>query len=117
MCGESGGVFRALSTARNGLPIHEGSAPEFKRNESPKLGVERAASPMQPDEMFDITGAEYPAPFARVRKQQVAEKIIEPAFEPLTERHSKTVLLTIDDGVGKNAPHRLLKDVFRCALL
>ena len=72
---------------------------------------------MQPDEMFDMTSIEYPAPLARVRKQQVVEKVIEPPLEPLTEWDSETVLGPIDDCVGKNAAHGFLENVFRSTLL
>ena len=72
---------------------------------------------MQPDEMFDMTGIEDPAPFARVRKQQVVEKVIEPSLEPLSQWNSETVLGPIDDCVGKDAAHGLLENIFGGALL
>ena len=51
-----------------------------------------------------------PAP----KNDKAVQEVIEPALEPLAERHCETVLLTIDNGVGKNAAHRFLENVFRC---
>jgi len=72
---------------------------------------------MQPDEMFDMTGIEYPAPLACARKQQIVEKVVEPSLEPLTEWDSETVFGPIDYCVRKNAAHGFLKNVFGGALL
>src|SRR2546425_1051686 len=95
-----------------GPAVEKEPTPELERDQGPQLQIQWPASSVPLEETLDVPLVEDSAPPAGLREQQVADEAAEPAPEPPAERHCEPLLPPVDDGVGQDASHGALEDVF-----
>src|SRR5947209_550472 len=101
------------SASKRGLrpAVQEGPASELKGDQCPETEVELPSVFVPTHQLLDVRGVEDPALSARLRQQQLPDKVAKLSSEPAPERDAKAMLGPVNDLVRQDPPQGTLEDV------
>jgi len=91
--------------------VQKSPAPELEGDERPKLEVEIPSLFVPLRHLLDVRGVKDAASSARLRQQQLPDKVAQLSSEPVPERDPEAVLGPVNDLVSQDFPHGSLEDV------
>src|SRR5438445_10958850 len=93
--------------------VQKSPAPELEGHQRPKMEVELPSVFVPLHQLLDVRCVKYPASSARLRQQQLLDKVAKLPPEPPPERDRKAMLGPVNDLVRQDPPHGAFEDALR----